>query len=122
MKVGPKESLCKITRKDLNPKEARKSQQRLKMKCKRSKTVKVVSSWKGPELERALKVQFLERCSRNLLKRSGLANVNLFKIMSLTNPQESLKLLPCKIANAMKQKFWIYPLKQMCLALLIKCL
>jgi hypothetical protein len=39
----------------------------------------MVSSWKGPELERALKVCILERFRSNLEKRLGLANANLFK-------------------------------------------
>jgi len=44
-----------------------------------------MSSWKGPELERAVLIQFLERCRSNLWKRLGLANANLFEIMSHIN-------------------------------------
>ena len=51
--------------------------------------VTVVSSWKGPELERALKVQLLEKIRSNLKKRLGLANANLFKNKSLIKPQDS---------------------------------
>jgi len=42
--------------------------------------VEVVSSWKGPELERALKVQW---------EKVGTCKCQSLKIMSLIKPQDS---------------------------------
>jgi len=103
--------LCQVKRKYLKHtrKQERKSNQRKWMNGKEPKTrrnlwldVKVASSWKGPELERALKVHFHMKFRSNLEKRLGLANANLIKIMSLVKPQDqrwtlSLKLWSCRI-------------------------